>query len=80
MTEWNFSGDIAQIPTENEPVRQFTTYEELRRRNREEYEKSQRPLSSRLDVAPPAGSKPWSNVDTNPPRRYYSDLNDGKLF
>lgn len=75
-----FTGDTAQISKEYEPVRTFTTYDELRNRNREEHERSQRTLSTRSDIGPPEGSKPWSNVDSNPPRRHFSDLNDGKLF
>lgn len=60
-----------QSPEESLPVRSFTTYDDLRTRNREEYARSLRtPSSSSPSESNQSGLRSGSNMYSTPPRSY----------
>lgn len=61
-----------------EPTPKSTTYDDLRKRNRDEFASSQRSYAPRLDQTNQSPTQqPWSNDSSNPPRRYNADSEEG---
>lgn len=76
-----FLGEVLEFPEEMAPAKTFTTYEALRRKNREEYERSQKSYTSRKNPTVEANvPRPWNNLDTSSVRRATLDSNEGRSF
>lgn len=64
--------------SKDEPIRKFTTYEELRRRNREEYERQHNHPQQKSEPSQSTGVLPkqWNQLN-EPPKRFASSQYEG---